>query len=321
VLMKNPLKEHLITDEKHYFSRREVIKQGVRFGVGLTLAAKAPWSWAEGNQGGGLSDKFTKTHYGEELTPHSFRDITNYNNFYEFGTGKRDPAKNAHTLKPNPWHVSVTGECDNQGDYDLEDFIAPYQLEERVYRLRCVEAWSMVIPWLGVPLASVLKTFKPNANAKYIVFKTLVDEEQMPWQKRPILNWPYTEGLTIEEAMNPLAFMAVGLYGKTLPNQNGAPLRLVVPWKYGFKSIKSIVSIHFQEKQPLNTWQEQASSEYGFYANVNPNVDHPRWSQARERVIGGGSFFNPEKRDTELFNGYQDEVGHLYAGLDLSKNI
>tara|TARA_B110000483_G_C18043160_1_gene483427 strand:+ start:33 stop:992 length:960 start_codon:yes stop_codon:yes gene_type:complete len=319
--MKNAPKEHLITDEKYYYSRREIIKKGIRFGVGLMLAAKSPWSWAEGNQGGGLSDKLTKTHYGKELTSHSFQDITNYNNFYEFGTSKRDPAKNSHTLNPSPWHVSVTGECSNQGDYDLEDFIAPYQLEERVYRLRCVEAWSMVIPWVGVSLANLLKTFKPNSNAKYVVFKTLLDKEQMPWQKRPILNWPYTEGLTIEEAMNPLAFMAVGLYGKTLPNQNGAPLRLVVPWKYGFKSIKSIVAIHFQEKQPLNTWQEQAPSEYGFYANVNPNVNHPRWSQARERVIGGGSFFDPEKRDTELFNGYQDEVGHLYAGLDLSKNI
>ena len=179
----------------------------------------------------------------------------------------------------------------------------------------------MVIPWVGVPLASVLKTFQPTSKAKYIVFKTLVDSEQMPGQKRSTLDWPYVEGLTIAEAMNPLSMLAVGLYGKTLPNQNGAPLRLVVPWKYGFKNIKSIVSIHFQEHAPINTWQDQASREYGFYANVNPNVDHPRWSQARERVIGQGSFFSPKKRKTEMFNGYGDEVAHLYTGLDLKKNF
>ncbi len=312
--------EHHITDEKNYLNRRSFIKKSAKFGAGLALFNSAS-SLAEGVEGGGWSDKITTTSYGKDLTPHSFKEISNYNNFYEFGTGKRDPAKNAHTLKPNPWHVKISGECSKQGNYDLEDFIAPYQLEERIYRLRCVEAWSMVIPWVGVSLAEMLKTFQPTSKAKYVVFKTLLDKVQMPGQKRPILNWPYTEGLTIAEAMNPLSFLAVGLYGKVLPNQNGAPMRLVVPWKYGFKSIKSIVSIHFQETMPLNTWQEQASNEYGFYANVNPNVDHPRWSQARERVIGRGSFFKPEKRKTEIFNGYGDEVAHLYAGLDLRKNF
>lgn len=316
-----PLKDNSVTDEKIYLNRRAFIKQSLRYGVGLSLALKAPWSMAEGIEGGAEFDSVAMSKYGKDLEPHSYKEITNYNNFYEFGTGKRDPAKNAHTLKPKPWHISVSGECENKGDYDLEDFISPYQLEERIYRLRCVEGWSMVIPWVGVPLASVLKTFKPTSNAKYVVFKTLVDTEQMPWQKRPILDWPYVEGLTIDEAMNPLSILSVGLYGKALPNQNGAPIRLVVPWKYGFKSVKSIVSIHFQANQPLNTWQAQAPNEYGFYANVNPDVDHPRWSQANERVIGRGGFFSPEKRQTELFNGYQKEVGHLYAGLDLARNF
>ncbi|SHA06002.1 Putative sulfite oxidase subunit YedY [Bathymodiolus thermophilus thioautotrophic gill symbiont] len=312
--------EYCVTNEADYLNRRTFIKKSVGLGVGLAAFGSLP-SLAEGVQGGGLFDKIVATDYGKGLVPHTYKEISNYNNFYEFGTGKRDPAKNAHTLKPKPWHIEVSGECVKRGVYDLEDFIAPYQLQERIYRFRCVEAWSMVIPWVGVSLASVLKTFQPTSKAKYVVFKTLLDKTQMPWQKRPTLDWPYTEGLTIAEAMNPLSFLAVGLYGKTLPNQNGAPLRLVVPWKYGFKNIKSIVSIHFQETAPINTWQDQATSEYGFYANVNPNVDHPRWSQARERVIGRGSFFSPEKRKTEMFNGYGDEVAHLYTGLDLTKNF
>lgn len=312
--------EQYVTDEKHYLDRRAFIKKSAGLGIGLASFSAFP-SLAEGVAGGGLLDQVIPTKYGKELTPHTFKQITNYNNFYEFGTGKRDPAKNAHSLKPKPWHIQVSGECAKPGNYDLEDFIAPYQLQERIYRFRCVEAWSMVIPWVGVPLAEVIKTFEPTSKAKYVVFKTLVDKQQMPGQKRPILNWPYIEGLSIAEAMNPLSFLAVGLYGKTLPNQNGAPLRLVVPWKYGFKNIKSIVSIEFHEQMPINTWQDQASKEYGFYANVNPNVDHPRWSQARERVIGRGSFFSPEKRKTEMFNGYGDEVAHLYAGLDLTKNF
>ncbi|SMN11702.1 Putative sulfite oxidase subunit YedY [uncultured Candidatus Thioglobus sp.] len=317
--MKN-ISEHFITDEKHYLNRREFIKKSAQFGAGLAAFGALP-ALAEGTFGSELSDKIISTHYGKDLTPHSFKEITNYNNFYEFGTGKRDPAKNSHTLRPQPWHINVSGECLKKGSYDLEDFISPHQIEERIYRFRCVEAWSMVIPWSGISLASVLKTFQPTSKAKFVVFKTLEDHKQMPWQKRPILNWPYTEGLTMAEAMNPLSFFAIGLYGKTLPNQNGAPIRLVVPWKYGFKNIKSIVSIHFQETMPINTWQDQASREYGFYANVNPKVDHPRWSQARERVIGKGSLLSPEKRKTELFNGYGEQVAHLYTGLDLRKNF
>ena len=317
--MKKITEQH-ITDEADYLNRRAFIKQSAQFSIGLAALNAFP-SLAEGVAGGGLTDKIISTDYGKDLSPNSFKDISNYNNFYEFGTGKRDPAKYAHTLKTKPWHIKVSGECLKKGDYDLEDFIAPYQLEQRTYRFRCVEAWSMVIPWVGVPLAGVLKTFQPTSKAKYVVFKTLLDKTQMPGQKRPILDWPYLEGLTIAEAMNPLSFFAVGLYGKTLPNQNGAPMRLVVPWKYGFKNIKSIVSIHFQETMPINTWQDQAASEYGFYANVNPKVDHPRWSQARERMIGKGSFFSPEKRKTELFNGYGNEVAHLYTGLDLVKNF
>ena len=317
--MKKITEQH-ITDEADYLNRRAFIKQSAQFSIGLAALNAFP-SLAEGVAGGGLTDKIISTDYGKDLSPNSFKDISNYNNFYEFGTGKRDPAKYAHTLKTKPWHIKVSGECLKKGDYDLEDFIAPYQLEQRTYRFRCVEAWSMVIPWVGVPLAGVLKTFQPTSKAKYVVFKTLLDKTQMPGQRRPILDWPYLEGLTIAEAMNPLSFFAVGLYGKTLPNQNGAPMRLVVPWKYGFKNIKSIVSIHFQETMPINTWQDQAASEYGFYANVNPKVDHPRWSQARERMIGKGSFFSPEKRKTELFNGYGNEVAHLYTGLDLVKNF
>lgn len=276
--------ENLITDETDYLNRRSFIKQGLGFIAGATALSYPFSAFSEGIQGGGFADKIIKTPYGKGLKPHSFKDITNYNNFYEFGTGKRDPAKNAHTLKTKPWHIAVSGECEKQGNIDLEDFIKPHQLEERIYRFRCVEAWSMVIPWVGISLADVIKSFKPNSKAKYVVFKTLVDKQQMPKQNTRILNWPYIEGLTMAEAMNPLSFLAVGLYGKVLPNQNGAPIRLVVPWKYGFKNIKSIVSIHFQEHAPINTWQVQASSEYGFYANVNPNVDHPRWSQKRERI-------------------------------------
>ncbi len=312
--------EHHVTDEVHYLNRRAFIKKSTYFGLGVATFSTFP-SLAEGVKGGGLSDKIITTDYGKDLEPHSFKEISNYNNFYEFGTDKRDPAKNAHTLKPKPWHIKVSGECAKQGDYDLEDFIAPYQLEERIYRFRCVEAWSMVIPWVGVSLAEVLKTFEPTSKAKYVKFTTLFDPKQMPGQKYPILKWPYTEGLKIGEAMNPLSFLAVGLYGKTLPNQNGAPIRLVVPWKYGFKNIKSIVSIEFVENEPSTSWNLAGPNEYGFYANVNPDVSHPRWSQARERIIGRGSFFKPEKRKTELFNGYADEVSHLYAGLDLRQNF
>lgn len=310
------LKENQTTDEKHYLNRRSFIKAGLISATSFAI----PRVFAEGNYGGEFTDFIKNTKYGKNLTPHSFKQISSYNNFYEFGTGKRDPQRNAHTLKTKPWHIKVSGECEKQGDFDLEDFIKPYQLEERIYRFRCVEAWSMVIPWLGISLADVLKTFKPTSKAKFVKFTTLLDPKQMPGQLRQTIAWPYTEGLTIAEAMNPLSFLAVGLYGKTLPNQNGAPIRLVVPWKYGFKNIKSIVAIEFVEKQPLNSWQDNAPNEYGFYANVNPSVDHPRWSQKTERVIGKGSFFSPERRDTEIFNGYGKEVAHLYTKLDLKKN-
>ena len=249
----------------------------------------------------------------EELTPYS--DITSYNNFYEFGTDKRDPARHAGNFTPLPWKVQVLGACEKPGEYDYEDIVKPHRLEERIYRLRCVEAWSMVVPWVGIPLADVLARFAPTSKAKYVAFRTVLRPEEMRGQTRPILDWPYVEGLRIDEAMHPLTLLAVGLYGEVLPNQNGAPIRLVVPWKYGFKSIKSIVAIEFTEEEPPTTWNLAAPREYGFYSNVNPEVDHPRWSQKRERRIG--ELF---KRETLMFNGYADEVAGLYAGMDLRAN-
>ena len=249
----------------------------------------------------------------EELTPYS--DITSYNNFYEFGTDKRDPARHSGSFTPLPWKVEVLGECAKPGSYDYDDIVKPHRLEERIYRLRCVEAWSMVIPWVGIPLADVLARFEPTSKAKYVAFRTVFRPEEMRGQTRAILDWPYVEGLRIDEAMHPLTLLTVGLYGEVLPNQNGAPIRLVVPWKYGFKSIKSIVSIEFTEEEPPTTWNLAAPREYGFYSNVNPEVDHPRWSQKRERRIG--ELF---KRETLMFNGYADEVASLYAGMDLTAN-
>ena len=249
----------------------------------------------------------------EELTPYS--DITSYNNFYEFGTDKRDPARHADKFTPLPWKVKVLGECEKPGTYDYEDVVKPHQLEERIYRLRCVEAWSMVIPWVGIPLADVLARFAPTSKAKYVAFRTVFRPEEMRGQYRPILDWPYVEGLRIDEAMHPLTLLAVGLYGEVLPNQNGAPIRLVVPWKYGFKSIKSIDTIEFTQDQPPTSWNLAAPREYGFYSNVNPDVSHPRWSQRRERRIG--ELF---KRETLMFNGYADEVADLYAGMNLKKH-
>ena len=250
----------------------------------------------------------------EKLTP--YQDITTYNNFYEFGTSKDEPAKNAATLKPKPWQVRFEGELKKPRTVDLEELIKRFPLEERIYRMRCVEAWSMVIPWVGFPLAELVKWLEPTSKAKYVAFETLKDPAQMPGQRHAVLDWPYVEGLRIDEAANPLALMAVGLYGEVLPNQNGAPLRLVTPWKYGFKGIKSIVKISLVEKQPPTTWNLSGPHEYGFYANVNPEVDHPRWSQARERRIG--EFF---RRKTLPFNGYADQVASLYAGLDLRANF
>jgi sulfoxide reductase catalytic subunit YedY len=250
--------------------------------------------------------------------PNSYADITSYNNYYEFGTGKGDPVRYAHTLKPRPWSVQVTGEAAKLGTFTLEDILAPHALEERIYRFRCVEAWSMVVPWVGFPLSDLLSRFEPTSRAKYVQFFTLADPEQMPGLGYRVLEWPYREGLTIAEAMHPLTLLTVGVYGKALPNQNGAPLRLIVPWKYGFKSIKSIVRIHFTEREPQTSWNMAAPQEYGFYSNVNPEVDHPRWSQASERRLGGGLFAT--RVPTLMFNGYGDEVASLYSGLDLRRN-
>jgi len=254
----------------------------------------------------------------EELT--RFEDVTSYNNFYEFGTGKLDPSRAAKTLRTGPWSVAVGGECAKPGTVSLDDLLKGFKPEERIYRLRCVEGWSMVIPWLGVPLAGVLKKFQPNSKAKFVAFTTLGDPKQMPGIRYPALDWPYREGLRIDEAMHPLTFLATGLYGKPLPQQNGAPLRLLVPWKYGFKGIKSIVAIDFVEKMPETAWHDAQPSEYGFFSNVNPDVDHPRWSQKTERRIAGtASKLFAERIPTKLFNGYSEQVASMYAGMDLKK--
>lgn len=254
----------------------------------------------------------------EELT--TWRDVTTYNNFYEFGTGKADPSRAPKSLRTQPWPVAVGGHCAKPGRVGLDDLLKGLTPEERIYRLRCVEGWSMVIPWLGVPLADVLRRFEPTSKAKYVAFTTLADPKQMPGLAYPALDWPYREGLRIDEAMHPLTILSTGLYGKALPQQNGAPLRLVVPWKYGFKSIKSIVAITFVEKRPFTSWNDSQPSEYGFFSNVNPNVDHPRWSQQTERRIAGtGSKLFAERIPTRLFNGYADQVGRLYAGMDLRR--
>ncbi|MBK4217970.1 protein-methionine-sulfoxide reductase catalytic subunit MsrP [Paracoccus caeni] len=250
--------------------------------------------------------------------PNSFEDITNYNNFYEFGTAKTDPADYAAAMTTDPWSVEIAGLVERPGNYGVADLAPDNALEERIYRLRCVEAWSMVIPWIGVPLASVLDKVGVQPAAKYVSFQTLLRPEEMRGQAYPFIDWPYVEGLRLDEAMHPLTILATGLYSDPLPNQNGAPLRLVVPWKYGFKSIKSIVRITLTENQPLNSWQQLQPSEYGFYANVNPQVSHPRWSQASERRIGAGLFGG--RQETQMFNGYADQVASLYAGMDLAKN-
>ena len=250
----------------------------------------------------------------EKVTP--YRDITTYNNFYEFGTDKSDPSQHAGTLRPRPWRVSVEGEIKNPKVYDIDELIKLAPLEERVYRHRCVEGWSIVVPWIGYPLAELIKRVQPTGNAKFVQFITLADPSQMPGIADPILNWPYSEGLRMDEAMHPLTLLTVGLYGQVLPNQNGAPTRVVLPWKYGFKSAKSLVKIRFVEKQPPTSWNAYAPNEYGFYSNVNPNVDHPRWSQATERRIGEDGFFQP-KRKTLMFNGYGSLVASMYQGMDL----
>ena len=250
--------------------------------------------------------------------PTSHEHITSYNNFYEFGTDKADPARNAHTLKTRPWTVVVEGLVNKPGTFGLDDLLKLAPMEERIYRLRCVEGWSMVVPWVGWSLSALIKRVEPQGSAKFVQFVTLADPAQMPGLRTHVLDWPYVEGLRMDEALHPLTLMAFGLYGEVLPNQNGAPLRLVVPWKYGFKSTKSIVRIRFTAQQPTTSWNAAAAQEYGFYSNVNPEVDHPRWSQATERRIGEDGLFKP-KRKTLMFNGYEAQVGQLYAGMDLRK--
>jgi sulfoxide reductase catalytic subunit YedY len=300
------LTENDVTPPGIYRERRRFIKAG----VAATAALAVPWL-AHAKLALG---KITPGPYGGDEQQTSFKDATRYNNFYEFGTGKEDPARTADSLVTDPWSVSVEGECDRPGKIGIEDIIKRHPLEERIYRLRCVEAWSMVIPWVGFPLADFIKRFQPNSQAKFVEFETLYDKEQMPGQRRRIIDWPYVEGLRMDEAMHPLTILAVGLYGEALPNQNGAPIRLVVPWKYGFKSIKSIVKLRFRTTRPVSSWEQLSPAEYGFYANVNPDVSHPRWSQRRERRIGEFG-----KRKTLMFNGYGEDVASLYEGMDLAK--
>ena len=254
-------------------------------------------------------------------TPTAYNDATTYNNFYEFGTDKSDPARNAHTLKTQPWTVTVEGEVKKPRTFGLDELMKLGTMEERIYRLRCVEGWSMVIPWVGYSVSELLKQVEPTGNAKFVEFVTLADPKTMPYVGSRVLEWPYVEGLRMDEAMQPLSLLAFGMYGEVLPNQNGAPVRLVVPWKYGFKSAKSIVKIRLVEKQPRTAWVKAAAQEYGFYSNVNPKVDHPRWSQATERRIGEAGGIFAKKRPTLMFNGYEAQVGQLYAGLDLAKNF
>ena len=301
-------KENEITDEIFFHNRRKIIASSVSlpFLLGSNLSFSSNKKLA-----------FTKDlEYSTNEQTNTIKQISSYNNFYELGTGKRDPLLNADKLKTNNWKLSIDGLVENNLVLDSDDLVNKFPLEERIYRLRCVEAWSLVVPWIGFELNKLIKLAKPLSNAKYIAFESILDRENLPGQKREILNWPYREGLRIDEALNPLAFISVGLYGKVLPNQNGSPVRLVVPWKYGFKSIKSLVKISFVEKQPICTWNEQTPNEYGFYSNVNPLVSHPRWSQKRERRIGEFT-----KRDTLMFNGYSKFVSNLYSGMDLKKNF
>lgn len=303
-IKKPDLTENQVTDYSVYKNRRQFMKTATGLGIIATTGmAVQPLFGQSANKLFSTDEKPTK-----------YKDITQYCNYYEFGTQKTDPAEHAHILKTTPWTLEIDGECDKPGTYALEDLLKPVTIEERIYRLRCVEGWSMVIPWMGFPLADLIKRAQPNSNAKYLRFETVYDPDAMPGQRTDVLEWPYVEGLRMDEAMNPLTILSTGLYGKDLLNQNGAPLRLVVPWKYGFKSIKSIVRISFTETQPFNSWQQFSPEEYGFYSNVNPDVPHPRWSQSKERRIG--EFM---KRKTLMFNGYEEEVAALYKGMDLKR--
>jgi sulfoxide reductase catalytic subunit YedY len=315
-----PIPASEITPESAYLDRRTLLRGlGAGLVAGLVGCDGAAEARAEAEPAPAMPAAIPnlKTWPGsskETLT--SYRDVTNYNNFYEFGTGKADPAARSGRFKPKPWTLEVSGEAEVTGRFDLDELLKGITLEERIYRLRCVEAWSMVVPWNGFPLATLLQRFKPTSKAKYVRFETLQRPSEMPGQRSAILDWPYQEGLRIDEAMHPLTLLAVGVYGRWLPNQNGAPLRLVVPWKYGFKSIKSIVRIRFTETQPRTSWSDMAPDEYGFYANVNPAVDHPRWSQASERRIAENVSVFKSRIATQPFNGYAEQVASMYAGLD-----
>ncbi len=315
------LTEAHVTNESYYFNRRQFISGGA------AVAAMAALPAVHGEQAAALdyrratSDMEAQGYYTpEKLTP--YKDVTHYNNFYEFGTSKTDPANNSKDFViADPWKVEVDGLCENPGNYYLEDILQSQDLEERIYRLRCVEAWSMVIPWVGFSLSNLINKMAPTSKAKYVAFTSLYDPQQMPGQRSSssFIDWPYVEGLRLDEAMNPLTMMVTGVYGKELLPANGAPLRLVVPWKYGYKSAKSIVKITFTEQQPPTSWNQISSREYGFYSNVNPNVRHPRWSQATERRLPS-TLFSPNRIDTQMYNGYGEQVAHLYKGMDLIKN-
>lgn len=320
---QNPPLPSEITPQAAYRSRRDLIKMAATGVAGTALAAwalrDARAEWTRPGKLAPLAGRPSSVPGAttvEKLT--SYEDITHYNNYYEFGTGKSDPAEYAHTLQTHPWSVRVEGLVEKPATYTLEDLMRLATMEDRVYRLRCVEAWSMVVPWVGYSLSALIKAVRPLGSAKYVEYVTLDDPKTMPFVRSRVLDWPYVEGLRMDEAMHPLTLLAFGLYGEVLPNQDGAPLRVVVPWKYGFKSGKSLVKIRFTEQQPINSWNKAAPNEYGFYSNVNPNVDHPRWSQATERRIGEGGLF-AKRRKTLMFNGYEPEVGQLYAGMDLKK--
>jgi methionine sulfoxide reductase catalytic subunit len=308
-----------ITDRKLYLNRREFVRAvtWIAGGAAAGVLGETFLQAAQPAPHGRKLDNVQKSGFSTDETPNTWEQITTYNNYYEFGTDKEQPSLLAPRLKTEPWTVAVEGECNKPAVYHLEDILKGQTLEDRIYRHRCVEAWSMVIPWVGFPLANFIKKCEPTSKAKFVEFTTLSDPKQMPGARVAVLDWPYVEGLRMDEALHPLTILVVGLYGEALPNQNGAPLRLAVPWKYGFKHAKSIVRIRFVEKQPLNTWQRKAPTEYGFYANVNPTVDHPRWSQASERRLPG--FFKNHK--TLMFNGYADQVASLYTGMDLRKNF
>jgi len=310
---KPDLKEGEVTPEALYLRRREFLALGAAGAASMLLPGCAK---ADPQPTGATLQVARRVEKAGGEAPTPWSAVTSYNNFYELGTEKSDPAQNAGTLRPRPWTVSIEGEVKRPRRVAIDDLLRAFPLEERIYRMRCVEAWSMVIPWVGFPLADLVRQAEPTSRAKYVAFQTLLDPEQLPGQRRHVLEWPYVEALRIDEAVHPLALLAVGLYGRVLPGQNGAPVRLVVPWKYGFKGAKSIVAIRFQEERPRTTWNLEAPSEYGFYANVNPEVDHPRWSQARERRIGEFT-----RRRTLPFNGYADEVASLYAGMDLRKEF